>query len=513
MPDRLLLIGLDSMDKDLVFKWADDGLLPTFERLLQDASWGLVDNPPGLVSGATWQSFSSGVGPSRHGLYNAYEFFDPNSYGVGVYESRDPRFPPFWEVLSQAGKRVAVIDVPYAFLADELNGIQVLDWFTHTRVTGASLQTMPAGFAAEIEARFGSDPVGTGRGSPCERNPPRNRREMEAFRQKMIARIEAKCIFCEELLARENWDMFLPVFCECHCVGHNCWHVHDDSYPRFDAAMAAAIGNPVRDVYVAMDRAVGRLIERAGHDTTVMVYCSYGMTGASTGTRLLDEILLRLDGKSPRRAPHKAVERLRQVWRSSPNQVRAFLRPLRQGIWETIYRTSILPDRATRRFFEVKANDATGGVRINLVGREAKGLVEPGEEYNRICEELTASLLTFVNADTGRPLVREVVRTDRMYRGERLDRLPDLLVHWNREGPILRVTSPKTGLIENRHLSTRSGDHAETGMIFTSGPGVVPGPRNQSVAATDLAPMVAAHLGVTLTNTKPAGLPIEDRWA
>jgi predicted AlkP superfamily phosphohydrolase/phosphomutase len=488
------------MDKDLAFKWADEGVLPTFKRLLRNASWRLVDNPPGLVSGGTWQTFASGVSPSRHGLYNAYEYFDPNSYGVGVDESRDPRFPPFWELLSQAGQRVAVLDVPYAFLAEELNGIQILDWFTHTRLGGKSLQALPPSLATELEARFGSDPLGTGRGAPCERDPPRSRREIQEFRQKMIARIQAKTIVCEELLSRQNWDLFLPVFCECHCVGHNCWHVHDEGYYRYDPAVAAAIGNPVRDVYVAMDKAIARLIERAGSDATVMVYCSFGMTRAHSGTRLLDEILLRLDGKPPRKAPHKVVDGLRQVWRSLPNRLRGFLRPIRSGVWERIYRRAILPDHAKRRFFEVKANDATGGVRINLIGREAKGLVEPGEEYDRICEQVTANLLTFVNVDTGRPLVREVVRTDRVYRGERLDRLPDLLVHWNREGPILRVTSPTTGLIENRHLSVRSGDHAETGLVLTSGPGVIPGQRKDSVAAADLVALIAAQMGVALAS-------------
>jgi predicted AlkP superfamily phosphohydrolase/phosphomutase len=273
--------------------------------------------------------------------------------------------------------------------------------------------------------------------------------------------------------------------------------------------MAADVGDPVRDVYVAMDGAVARLMERAGRDATVMVYCSFGMTRAHTGTRVLDEILLRLDGKHPRKAPHGAVNTLRRIWRASPMRLRALLRPLRLGVWEQIYRQAILPDYATRRFFEVKVNDATGGVRINLLGREAKGLVEPGEEYDRVCQEVTENLQSFINVDTGRPLVREVVRTDRIYRGERLDRLPDLLVHWNREEPILRVTSPTTGLIENRHLSTRSGDHADTGLILTLGPNVLAGKRNDGYLATDLAAMIAGQMGVALPSAECSASPGE----
>lgn len=495
------------MEPDLIHRWAGEGLLPTFKRLLQTSSWGQVDNPIGLVSGSTWQTFWTGANPARHGLYNAYEYFDSNSYSVGYHERGDPNHIPFWEVLSRAGKRVAVIDTPYCFLSEELNGIHVVDWFTHTRFSNTPIQTQPKNLAKELERRFGADPLGLLPGSPCDLNPPRSKKELVEFRNALIGRIEAKSAFCKELLEQGNWDLFFPSFCECHCVGHHCWHIHEEGHARYDADIASEVGDPVRDVYIAIDRAVGRLIECAGPDATVLVYCSFGMTAGYTGTFLLDDMLQRLEGKRPNYLVQKSVGALREIWRSASNEVRDVLRPVRQGPWETFYRSRIEPDRATRRFFEVKANDATGGVRFNLIGRETHGLVSPGAEYDRLCDELADALMAFVKFETGEPLVREVLRTDRIYWGEQLDRLPDLLVQWRRETPILRVASPSTGVIQNRHRSMRSGDHTQSGLCFLARPDVVPNLHNRRIAVTDLAPTITSLLGVTMSSSD--GKPIE----
>src|SRR5204863_10171478 len=44
------------------------------------------------------------------------------------------------------------------------------------------------------------------------------------------------------------------------------------------------------------------------------------------------------------------------------------------------------------------------GLRVNLRGREAEGIVAP-EDYDRVCEEVRARLLTSVDPKTGRHVV------------------------------------------------------------------------------------------------------------
>ena len=157
--------------------------------------------------------------------------------------------------------------------------------------------------------------------------------------------------------------------------------------------------------------------------------------------------------------------------------------------------------------FTTPNNDVYGAIRVNLVGREPKGQIHPGAEYEAFCESLTRDLMTFVNVDTGKPLVKKVLRTADLFRGARVDDLPDLMVEWNREAPITKVSSPKTGLIEGVFPGDRTGDHKPEGMLFAYGPGIVPGRLARPVSITQLAPTIAARLGVSLPDVDGTPVP------
>ena len=97
------------------------------------------------------------------------------------------------------------------------------------------------------------------------------------------------------------------------------------------------------------------------------------------------------------------------------------------------------PDRAglisldsSRRFFKLFNIGLYSGIRINLRGREPRGPSRAGRESSRRSwSGCCTDLLDVVDADTGHPLIVRVLRTRDLYRGERLDDLPDLLVEWD----------------------------------------------------------------------------------
>lgn len=332
--NKVLVIGLDSMEKDLVLQWANEGILPNFKSLLERATWGLTENPVGLVSGGTWSSFYNGVMPDRHGQYDAYDYFDTDTYRYVKYTKSQLTYSPIWDVVSRENKRVVVVDAPYTFLSENINGIQITDWASHVRLHDGMPRTWPPELAREIDARFGHDPLGTNEGSPCDQLMPHTIREYEAFRDKLLDRLKRKTALCEALLLEEDWSFFLGVFSEPHCVGHHCWHIHDEDHALHDPDVARAIGDPIKDVYIGIDRAVGALLARAEHDTTVLIYCSFGMAPHYSGTDLLDQILLQLEGKGSQKPKELITNMLRQAWRRAPAGLRNALLPIRRDVWE-----------------------------------------------------------------------------------------------------------------------------------------------------------------------------------
>ncbi|MDH4036112.1 MAG: alkaline phosphatase family protein [Candidatus Krumholzibacteria bacterium] len=489
MATRILFLGADALDKDTVLAWAEDGTLPTFRRLLREGAWGTTHNPPGLYVGAVWPSFWTSVGPDRHARY-CYEQLRPGSYEKVRVHPTDTRAPAFWDAIGAAGRRVAVIDVPKTHVVEGLNGVHVVDWGTHDPDFQGPL-TWPASLAADLVSRHGRDEVGN-----C--NVHGGAGDYEKLRAQLVARIDRRKRMLRDIMAREDWDAFIAVFSESHCVGHQCWHLHDTAHVRHDAALAGRIGDPVRDVYVAIDAAIGELIEAAGPGTDVIVLGSHGMRSHYDASFMLDAILRRIERPDATPPSARTVSRARRIWSRTPKGLRVLLSPLKGPARQRLG----INDLASRRFFAVPNNDAYGAIRINLAGREPAGRVQPGAAFERECAMLEADLRALINVDTGEPAVLRVLRTRDLYRGPMLNHLPDLMVEWNRRAPITRVHSAKTGEVTGEYTKCRTGDHAPTGFFAATGARVIRGPLREPVSVMDFGPTIADRLGVTLSDVE-----------
>ena len=495
---RVLWLSLDAADAGLVRRFCDEGRLPTFAELFTTSAVASTRNPPGLYTGAVWPSLFTGVSPGRHGTYYN-EQLRSGTYQVHEFLARDIKHEPFWAPLGRAGRRVALFDVPKAPITEGLNGLQITDWGTHDAEEPTA--SWPPRLAEEVSRRHGRSPF-----ERCDyvmRGPDRpGRLPEDRLREGLLTRIDTKVAIAFDLMARERWDLFAVGFGESHCVGHQCWHLHDPAHPCHDPARLARVGDPLRDVYVALDRALGRLLEAAGPDTTVLVLLSHGMGAHYDATFLLDEVLRRLEGvRAPAR--RRALDLLRGAWRRLPP---GFTERFR-GVAQRVDRSPDGPERARRRCFAVPTNSNCGGIRVNRVGREPQGRVEPGAAYDALCAHLAQALHELVDPDTGRAVVKEVLRSDVLFPGAHVDDLPDLLVRWHRESPIRAVESPRIGRVAGEDTGTRrTGDHRPEGLLLARGPGIAPGPLPEPVRAEDVAPTIAALLGVALPGLD--GVPI-----
>jgi predicted AlkP superfamily phosphohydrolase/phosphomutase len=487
---RVLLVGIDAAEGRLIHEWAHAGRLPTFGSLFERAAWGASEPPIGLYVGAVWPSLQTGVSPARHGRH-CYCQIERGSYATPRFRPQQLKREPFWNALSRAGRRVAILDVPKTFPSENLNGVQLCDWGTHDPEGPAC--SWPPEFASTVEARFGPDPLGK-----CDAVD----RQLDGFtrlRDALVLRAARRAKLTAHVLAEDEWDFLATVFSESHCVGHQCWHIHDSEHPDHDAQLRRRLGDPIEDVYAAIDAALGRLLEQVDERTTVLVVASHGMGPHYDATFLLGEILRRIEDaplSAARRWTGRAISR---IWDRIPSELRTALAPSRRRIGQRL--GAALPTlemQGSRNCFAVPNNSVYGGIRLNLVGREPNGRLHRGTEAELFCEELSRDLLALVEPGTGRPLVRRVLKTAELYEGECLEDLPDLLVEWNREQPINAVASPKIGLIEGKDPATRTGDHQSQGLFFAMGPGIQPGRIDEPVSVMDFAPTVAGLLGVDL---------------
>jgi predicted AlkP superfamily phosphohydrolase/phosphomutase len=514
---KVVLLGICAANRDLLVQWANDGTLPNYRAVMQRGLTGRVDSMPGFYVGTTWPSFATCVSPARHSRHYILQL-QPGTYSF----KREPkghgiRKPPFWEALSAAGRKVALFDIPHAALSEAFRGVQVVEWGAHDGDFGATL-TRPGKLAAEIQAKFGAHPAPRG----CDGR--RSEQQFADFRDRLVRGATMRAEITRHYLMQDDWDFFAQVWTESHCVGHQCWHLHDAGHPLHDADAARRVGDPIRDVYVAIDAAVGRVLDVIDRNTTVILFTGHGMAGKYDSQFFLDDILLRLgyakrpaaraaDAQFERVARHRRLDHwMTTAWQRLPHGIKALAQPLRRSLKEWVEDTRPSPppkiDFAASLCFPVPNNAVHGGIRLNLEGREPQGKVRQGADFDSLCERLMSDLLGIVNLDNGEPIVRRVFRADSAYSGEYLRYLPDLLVEWNQRAPVFSIGSEKIGRLNGVDPYTRTGDHRPGGVFVALGPGIPIGKRDHPVDVRDFGPTIARKLGVALGDTE--GIPIDE---
>jgi predicted AlkP superfamily phosphohydrolase/phosphomutase len=507
-PAKLVILGIDAGDKDLILRWASQGLLPNFRRALERGTWGIIENPPGMEAGSVWPSFYTGVSAAKHGMYCADETRKRGTYQSRPFTANDFSGEPFWDRLSRAGKRVAVIDAPHTFLSQSINGIHIVDWATHapmmtSKEPGHAFQVAPFELKSDIAQYFGLDTIGR-----CDLLELKTADHYRSFRDDLLERVRRKTGLNLFILQQGNWDCFFSVYHEAHCAGHHCWHFHDPKHPRHDPEMVAELGDIMQQVYGVIDEGIGRLLDFVGPQARVLIYCSHGMSAGYNGSLMLDDVLLHLEGLDPIAWGKSIVRGANRRWNRLPKPMKGLLTPLGADLWPALRSTFLDPYPHDRKCFEVRNNDTCSGIRLNLIGREPKGKLEPGEDADAFCEQLTTDLLALKILGTDIPAVTRVVRTDEVYCGSRRDELPDLLVDWNREVPIYGVWSIKFGFVENKDLPTRTGGHNPSGMVCALGPDYPTCKLNAPVSVYNFAPTIARILGIELTADELAAEPL-----
>ena len=476
------MIGWDGADRAAVGDWLQQGVLPNLESLRDRGVCGRIESLPGLADDALWASFATGTGPSTHGRFHHQQIV-PGTYRIESYRRDDMAGAPFWAQIGDAGRRVAILDLPKSPLARHLNGIQMVDWLPHGE-DGPMPLSWPPELAIELSARFRPR-----EGFNCHqvRSDPS---DLVEVRNRIHENLVMRTDLALNWLARERWDLFVAVFAESHCIGHHCWHLHDPLHPEHDQRAATTLGDPMRNIHQSLDAALGQIVSACGPETTVIVFSLIGMGPNYMGTWLADAVLRRLERDKP------ATAQTTQRWRGT---IRRLMSHVSRAAPASMRDTVKDVEFARRSAFVVPFDAASTAIRLNLLGREPRGRVQ-ASDYEAHCQFLTSSFLALVDPSSGRRLVADVVNVAKRFPGPRASAFADLLVVWNADMPIVGAASDAIGVVDGRPPPDRSGNHRPGGWFVANGPGINAGEVCAPVNVVDFAATVGAFLGVDLEN-------------
>lgn len=537
MKPRVIAVGLDSADFCLLQRFMEEGSLPNIRQLRQQSTLVPLETQISYADGiapyasteGNWVMFQTGMRPSSSGYWETVTF-DPQTYRStndferGGYDYRE--FAPFYALGDRY--RVATFDIPVSAVVPQVNGKQIVGWGGHFPyvVRGSQPETL----LKQVNKRYGKNKV-----LYRDHGVPWSNRYRHWLENAAIHSIQQRERVCSDLLKEEPWDLLVTVLGETHSAVHDLWAASDKKHPLHAASQNE--GDALRRVFEAVDQTVGKLADLAGPEANFVLFSVHGIQANTTDLPclfFLSEVMYRMN--FPRKAgiawgdpqapvPPPVSSGLHWYWfgemwrrRHSGSQ---WLDPLLQRLpawmrWNLpgsdlrfpFFMDLAGPDNGwmpamwyrpawpKMRAFAIPAF-ADGHVRINVKGREAKGLVSP-EEYEAECERITEKLLQLRDGRTGRRVVKQVYRT----RTNPLDdnpRLPpaDLIVQWDDQTPFDTVESDDVGRIGPVPYF-RTGGHRAGGFAMLRGPGIQAGAVLPKAEVFDLPATILQLLGAPI---------------
>jgi predicted AlkP superfamily phosphohydrolase/phosphomutase len=536
MRNPVIAIGLDAADPVLIETWMSQGHLKNLRRLRDRGAYARLKTYEYYRAETPWTTFLTGCSPQQTGYWAPLKIKE-GTYDLDNIEAHDfAEHQPFYALGEDY--RVAVFDMPQAPLSEKVNGIQALAWGAHSPQTPS--HSLPESLLQELIDKHGEHPV-----LRKDHASIFDLKALKRLQDHLETGIARRAAICQDLLQREPWDFFLTIFGEPHTVGHFFWHLSDPEHPLYPTFGKRYPGDPMLDVFEAIDKAIGDILDKAPENARVVVFAAHGM-----GTNVMDlpsmvflpEFLYRLNfpgkfgiargqtGKPPG-APIQGI-RAKQGWlgttwsmKYESNPLKRFLRqklPTKLfNLVAPLLGTPEQPDlispfemiaQSDPFFFQSAAwykpfwpqmkafalpSFSEGYIRINLEGREPEGIVKPSE-YDAVCDELIEKLHHLKDARTGEPMVKDVIRT-RDSATERDPKLPDadLVVIWQEKYASDIAESPDIGRIGPVPFN-RTGSHRSDGFLIANGGDIVPGSSLPAGHSLDLAPTILTLMGAPI---------------
>lgn len=457
---RLLILGLDCAEPSLIFeRWRDD--LPTLSRLAQTGLAGPLESCIPAITIPAWSCMMSGRDPGELGIYGFRNRADRNYHAMTIANSHAVRAPRLWNILSNAGWRVAVIGVPGTFPPQPVNGAMV-SCFLAPNINVP--YTHPPELAAQIDTwcHAAEEP------HPYLLDVPNFRSDEKArILRDIYTMANQRFLLAHRLLESEHPDMMMLVDMGVDRIHHAFWRYMDSTHPLHEPDSPFA--NAIFDYYRHIDQQIAALLACCDDETTVLVVSDHGgrplMGGIGVNEWLIQHGYLVL-----KEAPARpcSLDKAEIDWA----QTRAW-----------------------------GAGGYYGRIFLNVRGREPEGVIAPiayEQERQQLAEELAA-----IPAPDGQPLGTRVFTPQQLYRTVR-GVAPDLLVYfgdlaWRSVGTI------GTGEIYHRENDTGPDDanHAQHGLfIFSPSRNAHGGQWLDGAQIYDILPSLLAHVGLAA----PSGL-------
>ncbi len=487
---RVIVLGLDGATFTVLRPLMEDGHLPNLAHLARQGVHGKLESVVPPYSAPAWVSLATGKGPGKHGIVDFWRY-DPSTDERCLVNAGNINTTTIWDVLGEHGLFVGVVNVPLTYPPRPVNGVMVSGMMTPSETVPYTHPPELKAWLKEVAGDYAADPY-----TSVDRT--------SAFLKRVLYWVERRETAHLCLLKNYPFDFFINVVQALDPVQHHFWCVLDKSHPNHDSNEARRLRPLLLRCYQAVDEVVGhRLAMLNDGRTTLFVVSDHGFGPAyrrfNINRFLLEHGFLALEGDAtPNPFRVKAFETLRTVGRMlDVLNLRGKLLDNRQR--EVLRRRldrSVAPAVDWSRTLAYYTGLTGQGFYVNLMGREATGIVPPGEPYEKVRDNLIAALENLRDPVTGDPVVSGAYRREAIYAGPYVDELPDVVFTLHDRPYLPSERMAAQAIIEPLPPESPGGRHYPSGALLVAGPGVRQGAVLDGARLIDIAPTILYTFGL-----------------
>jgi predicted AlkP superfamily phosphohydrolase/phosphomutase len=469
---RVIVIGVDGATFRVIDPLVREGRLPNIARMMDGGVRGVLNSTVPAVSPVAWTSFMTGMNPDRHLIFD-FSGRVRGTYGFRINTARERKARPFWMSLSEHGRKVFVAGVTMTYPPDPVNGYMISGLGAPTDSAPGSCFFPPA-LAAEVEKEMGkyrTTPEGD------MRRLYRSDREKERYLKGVLEQIDYRVRLFKYMWRKGPFDFSMIFFLDTDGASHYFWKHMDAGHSQYMSG--SPFGGAIPDVYEAVDKAIGEILEFAGAGTDVVVVSDHGF-GPLNRVVFLNNWL-----SSGGYLKFKDSAGGGSFLSSIISRARGIKGAARRDVdWGN-----------TKAFF----NGTVGNIFVNLKGRDPEGTVDPGE-YDGVLRAIQAGLEDLTDHATGTKVVDRVYRRDESRGAAGAWSAPDLVVTFKSGYSVVGEEIMLHGLKDTGEIIADSrnwsGTHEPDGVFIGSGGAFKKGRSVEGAAIIDVAPTLLHLLGV-----------------
>ena len=218
MGKRVVVLGLDGVPFTFLKKLFSEGKMPYLKSLTEKGSFSQMDSVFPPVSSCAWSSFMTGKNPGGHNIFGFVDKNKNNSLYIPTSENMTSK--TLWEILSDNGKKVVVMNVPVTYPPRDVNGILIgcflcpnIEKITNDKVILNYLKAV--GYKIDADASIAKN------------------ESKEKFMEEIYDAFEKRKKVMFTLMEKKQWDFFMCHIMETDRLNHFFWGEMEDKHPLF----------------------------------------------------------------------------------------------------------------------------------------------------------------------------------------------------------------------------------------------------------------------------------------